>query len=106
MQVSSARMRTAYRHPRTSPELGRSQRTPPAKSKEKHASPSFCALIRLVHDALGEIIRHLGLIAGDVIVGGFQQLVLAIQQLLADSLLHARIGHLPLAARLLLKHLQ
>src|SRR5207249_4375788 len=108
LPLSAARTRSASRRPRTdaSPEPARCKVSPPARSTEKLASRSFFALTGLVNDALGKIIRHLGLVTGDVIVSRLQQLVLAIQQLLADGLLHARIGQLALAARLLREHLQ
>ena len=52
---------------------------------------------RLLQDFLCEVVVDFGLVADGFVVGLFQQLLAAIAQLFADSLLHARIFQLTLA---------
>src|SRR5437660_1524367 len=58
-------------------------------------------LFPAAHDAIGEVVHHLCLVAGHLVVGRLQQLVLAVDQCLADGLLDFRIGQVALAGRLL-----
>ncbi len=64
------------------------------------------ALVLLLRSALvfgdveREVVHHLGLVAGHLVVGGFEELVLAIAQLIADGLLDAGVFQVTLSGGL------